>query len=436
MQVVATWCTLYWYPKSNSMKRAFATGNALRTFIEHAPIARKYGPACCCRSLSTSLRLQKASTSSELPTPRPDFDFVVDNQDKAARNVALRKSPVPSGHTPESLVKEIASLYSKVKALRNDAKELRGRRNALSQVWADKGKSNEEKVQAKYQAEVVRYELLGGNGKKGLETTLVEAEADLLALGIQLPNETSPESPPGGYEACQVVELSPSASAVEAHPAADHVDLLTKLGWLYLPSHITGSSWPYLLKGGALLEMALTQYAISQAVASGYELVLPPDVVKSEIMRRCGFNPRDAGGEAQTYFVSTSSPTSDDASGKDGVEAELALAATSEVPLAAYFMKSKFSIEDLPKKVLAFGHAFRAEAGARGRESRGLYRVHQFSKVELFSVTSSEEGQSAKMLENMTKLQWKILSGLNLPLRYVYSESDPLLPTDMLVPAG
>jgi len=293
-------------------------------------------------------------------------------------------------------------------------KELRSERNTLSAVFSNKKSSQEEKEKARKRAEEVRSHL---QGQDGLETNLAKQEVKLLSLGIQLPNETSSEAPEGGYDACQVVKTSHPDLQETSLPAADHVDLLTKLGWLYLPSHITGSSWPYLVGGGALLEMSLTQYAISKALKAGYELVLPPDVVKSEIMRRCGFNPRDAGGEAQTYFVSTSTSLSGEVQDGGEAESELALAATSEVPLAAYFMDGKYSVDRLPKKVLAFGHAFRAEAGARGRESRGLYRVHQFSKVELFSVTSSSDGQSDQMLQDMTSLQWDILSDLHLPLR-------------------
>lgn len=403
------------------MQRAIAhTSNAFLTAANTATVARKAWPACRCRTLITSRRLHSAvSSSSELPIPRPDIQAIIENQEQTVTNIKLRKSPLPPGSTPESLVQELAELHTKVKSLQNEVKQLRSERNALSKVWADQKKTDSDKAKARQDAEAVRERLFGKNDQKGLETLLAEAEAQLLNLGIQVPNTTSSHSPPGGYEACQIVKSSSSPSAAEAKeiPTADHVDLLSKLGWLYLPSHITGSSWPYLMGGGALLEMALTQYAISQAVASGYDLILPPDVVKSEIMRRCGFNPRDAGGEAQTYFVSTSSSPSSNSLQNQDAETELALAATSEVPLAAYFMNNKYEAKDLPKKVAAFGHAFRAEAGARGRESRGLYRVHQFSKVELFSVTASEEGQSTQMLEDLTALQWQILSQLNLPLR-------------------
>lgn len=408
----------------NPMQRSVVNGShVFWTIVSEASVARNACPLCRFRPISTSRRLRSAGSSRGLPTPRPDYASVLENPQHAAENITRRKAPLPSGSTADSFVAQIAQLHEQVRSLGNQVKELRSERNALSQVFTDKKKSEEERAHAKQRAEAVRTELLGQDGLEGL---LAKQEEQLLALGIQLPNETCPTSPIGGYDQCHVVKTSQPTIEEKTVPAADHVDLLAKLGWLYLPSHITGSSWPYLVKGGALLEMALTQYAISTALSAGYELILPPDVVKSEIMRRCGFNPRDAGGEAQTYFVSTSSPSSVTSGESENSEVELALAATSEVPLAAYYMDSKYPARDLPKKVLAFGHAFRAEAGARGRESRGLYRVHQFSKVELFSVTSSESGQSDRMLSDMTDLQWKILSQLNLPLRCVKSPATQL----------
>lgn len=397
------------------MKHSIAQARRLlRSLLTDGPSLQNGCPACHTRALSTSRRLRAAGAQRSLPTPRPDFTSLLKNPEQTAENIKRRRAPLPSGSSAESFVSEIAKLYEEVKELGNQVRELRSQRNSLSQVFADRSQTEEQRAEAKRQAEVVRSQLLGSDG---LEAILARQEERLVSLGIQLPNESSPRAPIGGYDACEVVKTTQPTPQEKSLPAADHVELLTKLGWLYLPSHITGSSWPYLVGGGALLEMALTQFAISQALSQGYELILPPDVVKSEIMRRCGFNPRDAGGEAQTYFVNTSSALQSSTKDQQPTESELALAATSEVPLAAYFMDAKYAATELPKKVLAFGHAFRAEAGARGRGSRGLYRVHQFSKVELFGVTSSEEGQSEEMLERMTSLQWQILSQLNLPLR-------------------
>lgn len=353
--------------------------------------------------------------SHKLPRLQPDIKSIIENPEKAALNVKRRNSPIPSEYaSAEAFVQGIVNLQSEVRNLGEQVRQLQSERNALSAIFSQKAASEEDKKLARKKAEAIR-SLVQGSG--GLEDQFEKQEARLLSLAVQLPNETSEGTPDGGYEACTTVKTTSNAAVaadLQTNPAADHVDLLTQLGWLYLPTHITGTSWPYLVGGGARLELALTQYAVSCALKQGFEIVLPPDVVKSEIMRRCGFNPRDAGGEAQTYFVSTGTD-----SNQSSPEPELALAATAEVPLAGYYMNRRFksSTIDLPQKTLAFGHAFRAEAGARGRESRGLYRVHQFSKVELFVVTEATDQASQEMLRSMTDLQWSILSSLNLPLR-------------------
>jgi len=285
---------------------------------------------------------------------------------------------------------------------------LRRTRNEIGALLADKRTSVQEREEAKTRAGELKDNLVLA------EKQLEEKEDILLQSTLLLPNETHPNSPVGGYEQCETIKLSRGLAseedAIKPNPRADHIQLLSSLGWLAFPTNVTGSSWPYLLKGGAALEIALTQYALQHAVQAGFELAVPPDVVKHELMKRCGFNPRDSGGEAQTYFVSTSEQAGN---GED----TLALAATAEIPLAGLFINTLFRSPktELPRKIVGIGHAFRAEAGARGKESRGLYRVHQFTKVELFMVTQAEESGSA--LEELVDLQWKILDGLGLPLR-------------------
>ena len=136
---------------------------------------------------------------------------------------------------------------------------------------------------------------------------------------------------------------------------------------------------------------------------------------------RCGFRPRDEAA-AQTYFVDTQ---------RDTDEAALCLAGTAEIPLAALMAKQTFRDGDersvntgndvsaftLPVKLTALGHAYRAEAGARGTDTRGLYRIHQFSKAELFVVTAADKSDA--MLEELRGVQEDMVSGLGLLYRYV-----------------
>lgn len=158
--------------------------------------------------------------------------------------------------------------------------------------------------------------------------------------------------------------------------------------------------------------MALIKYALSIAVECGFTPVVTPDVVRADIAARCGFQPREPGGAASQMYHIANHHISTSAS-----QPELVLAGTAEVPLAGMFANKIYPSNQLPLKVVGVGHAFRSEAGASA-ESRGLYRVHQFTKVELFAVTA--EDQSKEMMEFIKDVQKRILEGLGLSFRYVF----------------
>jgi seryl-tRNA synthetase len=199
-------------------------------------------------------------------------------------------------------------------------------------------------------------------------------------------------------------------------PLRDHVSICRDLGLLDLEAGatVTGNSWYYLLHEAALLEMALTNYGLSIALKHGFTPVTTPDVVRSDIARRCGFQPRDNADPpvSQMYHLSTN-----DSSSSSSSHPELVLSGTAEIPLAGMFANKILPLKDLPLKVVGLGRAFRAEAGARGTEARGLYRVHQFTKLELFAV--SQAGQSEEVMEEMRRVQVEIFSGLGFPFRCV-----------------
>ena len=175
---------------------------------------------------------------------------------------------------------------------------------------------------------------------------------------------------------------------------------------------MTGSSWYYLLREAAMLEIALTNYGLSIALEHGFMSVTTPDVVRSDVARRCGFQPRDNADPpvSQMYHLSANDSSS-------SLHPELVLSGTAEIPLAGMFANKILPLNDLPLKVVGLGRAFRAEAGARGTVTRGLYRVHQFTKLELFAI--SQAGQSEEMMEEMQRVQVEIFSGLGFPFRYV-----------------
>lgn len=242
-----------------------------------------------------------------------------------------------------------------------------------------------------------------------LEPRLDAAETQVLDLALSLPNFSHPAVPHGSEDNAVTLETFGPAP----HPASelrDHVRIAEKFGWMAPEASAiaTGTSWPYLIGVAAQLEYALVGYALNMAIRKGYTPVSPPDVVSADVAWRCGFQPRDgADGPRQTYFL------------EGDEEAKKCLAGTAEIPLAALWANRV--MDELPAKVVGVGRAFRAEAGARGADTRGLYRVHQFTKVELFAVTRANE--SERVMEEIRDLQKDIASGLGLSVRYVHFPS-------------
>lgn len=239
------------------------------------------------------------------------------------------------------------------------------------------------------------------------ESNLGETETELLEIGLSLPNFSSTYTPLGPEsEAVEVERFGPELIAADPHrdhlAVAQYWDLVDNEA----STTTTGGSWPYLKSTLALLEQCLISYALSIAIKHGFTPVLPPDVVKRDIAWRCGFLPRDdVNGPSQVYGINT----------EEGAP-ELCLAGTAEIPLAGLFANRVLE-GDMPKRVVGVGRAFRAEAGARGADTRGLYRVHQFTKVELFTVARADQGQGEGEMDLMRTVQREIAQGLGLSVR-------------------
>jgi len=316
-------------------------------------------------------------------------------------NALNRRAPLPPG-----AVQSVARAYEEHKNISNTLNTKRNARSVLGQ--AIRRSAEEMDVNAKKAA------LEGAKKIKEeisvLEMALFDVEENLLPLALAIPNDTHPLSPLGPGSAAVTLSTH-GPSPIPATTVRDHVTIGKKLGLLDLESGstVTGSSWYYLVKESALLEIALTNYALSIAIKHGFTPVTTPDVVRSDIASRCGFQPRDNAEPpiSQLYHInsSTSSPSSPD----------LILSGTAEIPLAGMCANKTFPYTSLPLKIVGLGRAFRAEAGARGADTRGLYRVHQFTKLELFAVTTAAE--SEKMMEEMMEVQIAILEGLRFPFR-------------------
>lgn len=230
-----------------------------------------------------------------------------------------------------------------------------------------------------------------------------EAAAEAQRLLLRIGNIVHPDIPRGGEDDFVVLETvgTPRDFAAEGFEPKDHLELGQTLGAIDVErgAKVSGSRFYYLTGVGALLELALVNAAIAQATAAGFTPMLTPALVKPRAMEGTGF----LGQAAQDVYHLE----------KD----DFYLVGTSEVPLAAYHMDEIIDAEQLPLRYAGFSPCFRREAGTYGKDTRGIFRVHQFDKVEMFSYIAPEEAEAehARLLE--WEKQW--LTSLELPFQVI-----------------
>ena len=216
----------------------------------------------------------------------------------------------------------------------------------------------------------------------------------------QIPNPPLPEVPLGKNETENVEVRKWGEPRKFDFKPKDHLELGTSLGILDFETgaKVSGSQFYFLYGDGALLELALVQYAFEFLSKEGFKPVITPDLAKSRYYLGTGYMPK--GSEAQTYTIE----------GED-----LGLIATAEVTLAGKHADEIIPEKDLPLKYIGYSHCFRQEAGAYGKYSKGLYRVHQFTKAEMFIYCTP--GESGKMHQHILEMEEKIYQNLGLPYR-------------------
>ena len=169
----------------------------------------------------------------------------------------------------------------------------------------------------------------------------------------------------------------------------------------------TGNGFYFLKNEAVLLELALQRYVLGILMAEGFVPTVTPDLARDEIISGIGFIPR--GPETQIYSIENS---------------DLSLVATAEITLGGMYSGHTFDRAELPLKLCGISHCFRTEAGAAGRASRGLYRVHQFTKVEMFGFTTPDESEAT--LNQFRELECAIFDGLGIPFRVVDTSTGDL----------
>lgn len=284
------------------------------------------------------------------------------------------------GYDPE-LVDEVAGLDKEYRKLIIQVETLRATRNKLTKDQIEEGKKIKNQL-------------------KNLETQLAIAESALQEDLLQIPNLPSDLAPIGKSEKDNVeVKIWGEPPKFDFKPL-DHLELGEKLGILDFPTgaKVTGSQFYFLYGDGALLELALVRYAFDLLSKEGFTPVITPDLAKARYYLGTGYSPK--GNEAQTYTIQNE---------------DLGLIATAEVTLAGKHADEIIPQDKLPLKYIGYSHCFRQEAGAYGKYSKGLYRVHEFTKAEMFIYCLPEE--SEKYHQHILAMEEKIYQNLGLPYR-------------------
>lgn len=344
-------------------------------------------------ALARQACLPRRYRSEYLVRPRLDVAAMVKN---APALVASAKARM----LPEAEVAEVEQLPERWCALKEAHQRLRTLQAQVavhSRVLKDPSSLEADRAAAVAASRALKADT------KPLELEAKELERLVDLSSLLAPNTTHPTTP--AQEPVVVEWLNCDDANME--PSLDHRDhkrIAEHLGFVDFEaaSVASGRLWYYLQGAGADLEQALVQLALDRARAAGFTLLTPPLLVRQQLVALCGFRPRDTGDEQQVYTLALP-------------HNEMALAGTAEIPLAGWAANRTFAETELPRAAVGVNRAYRAEAGARGRDTRGLYRVHEFTKVELFVWCLPHQLES--VLARIVRFQLDLIRDLELPAK-------------------
>ena len=307
-----------------------------------------------------------------------------------------RQGAILKGATAEQL-DALSSAEASRKSLMTEVEELRGQSNAVSK---EIGKASPEERPAKIEAANELKQNL-----KVKEAEYAELNASVTALVLEVPNPAHPSVPGGGEEDFELV--STVGEQIPA-PPLDHGAFGASMGWVNSDKgvDVSGSRFAYLQREAVMLEFALVQWVMQKLVARGFIPTVPPVLVREQMMIDAGFFPTD---ENQVYAIP---------------EDDLYLVGTSEIPLAGLHRGDRLDATDLPLRYAGFSSCFRREAGTYGKDTTGIFRVHQFDKVEMF--IWSDPATSWDEHELLLQIEEEILGDLQLPYRVINVAADDL----------
>lgn len=316
-----------------------------------------------------------------------DYKFIKDNLDAVKENIKNRNMTADAD--------KVVELYDKRTALVTKQQDLQQQRNENAKAM--KQKLDDEKRQELIQA-----------GKKikediaEVEKELSQIEIDLDTAARQIPNMIHPDAPIGKLDTENLEIKKVGTPRKFDFEPKDHVQLAEELDLLDFDrgTKVSGPKFYYLKNEAVFLEQALIQYALNILRKHGFEIFITPDIAREEILKGIGFNPR--GNESNVYSI----------------EGEgTCLVATAEITLGGYHSGEILDKAKLPLMYGGLSHCFRREAGAAGQFSKGLYRVHQFDKVEMFVYSTPE--QSDGLHHKLREIEEEIFTGLGLPFHVV-----------------
>ena len=284
-------------------------------------------------------------------------------------------------------IDRLLALDEERRSLQQEIDDFKAVRNAKS-----KGKPSDEEI-------AVMKEL--GEKIKHLEDAFKSVEPEFLDHLLAIPNMTHPDSPIGGESDFLVVEERGTVPQFSFAPK-DHETIMTDLNLLDFErgAKVAGSKFYFVKNDAVRLNHALLNYGMDILEKHGYTLIETPDLAKDGILEASGFNPR--GEEAQTYKI-------------EGTD--LNLIGTAEITVLGYHGDEILDLSNGPKKYAALSHCYRREAGSYGRESKGLYRVHQFTKLEMFIFCKPEESEA--LHGELLNIEKEICNGLSFAYRVI-----------------
>lgn len=315
-----------------------------------------------------------------------DIKYIVHN--------ASRFSASAQQRNVRNFVPELVSLYEKSLVIQQELEKLQQERAHVAKEISQK--TDDERAGFVARGKELKQQI------SERSTELKNLQNDIQSLALQVPNTHHPSAPLGKEEKDNLVIKTHGTARQFSFAPKNHIDLCTELDIVNFTNatKVSGPKFYYLKNEAVLLELALIRFGIDILREHGFAIFQTPDIARTSIVESIGFNPR--GKESNIYNIENEGAS---------------LIGTAEITLGGYYANSIIPLELLPIKMAGLSHCFRRESGAAGQYSKGLYRVHQFTKLEMFVFCYPDE--SEKMHDELVSIEENLYQKLEIPYRIV-----------------